>query len=214
MLAPPRKRAPPLGWLVPAVITGSLAPVAVLALRAGTHRLGPNPVATALNQLGLLALVFLVACLACTPARVVFGVTWPIRLRRTLGLLAFSTALVHFLTYAVVDQGLAVGPIVRDVTKRPFIAVGFAGLTLLVPLALTSTKRAVTRLGFARWKRLHRLSYVVAGLAILHFTMRVKADTREPLIWGAVTALLLVVRVADALRTGARARSKARAASG
>jgi sulfoxide reductase heme-binding subunit YedZ len=193
------------------VLTGSLVPFATLAFRAGTHRLGPNPIATALNQLGLLALIFLVACLACTPAKLVFGVTWPVRLRKTLGLLAFFTALIHFLTYAVVDQGLALGAVVRDVTKRPFIAVGFAGLVLLVPLALTSTKRALTRLGFARWKRLHRLSYVVAALAIIHFTLRVKADTREPLVWGAVLALLLGVRAVDGLRGPARARAKRRA---
>jgi sulfoxide reductase heme-binding subunit YedZ len=193
-------RPKPLDWLQPAVLTGSMAPFAAILIRAAQGRLGANPIATALNQLGLLALIFLIACLACTPLKIVTGKSWPIRLRKTLGLLAFFTALTHFLTYALLDQGLALGPIVRDVTKRPFIFVGFTALVLLVPLALTSTKESLQRLGFARWKRLHRLVYVVAILAVIHFVMRVKADTREPYAWAAVLALLFTVRLADAAR--------------
>src|SRR5688572_15258791 len=156
----------PLDWLQPAVLTGSMAPFAAILVRAVRGKLGANPIATAMNQLGLLALIFLVACLACTPAKILTGKSWPIRLRKTLGLLAFFTALAHFLTYALLDQGLSLGPIVRDVTKRPFIAVGFTALVLLVPLALTSTKESLQRLGFARWKRLHRIIYVVGALAV------------------------------------------------
>jgi sulfoxide reductase heme-binding subunit YedZ len=194
----------PLDWLVPAVLTGAAAPFVVLSIRAATGRLGANPIATALNQLGLLALTFLVCCLACTPAKIVFGVTWPIRIRKTLGLLAFYTACLHFFMYVVVDQGLRLRTVVADVTKRPFIAVGFIALALLVPLASTSTKDAVARLGFKRWKRLHRTVYAVAVLAVVHFVMRVKADTREPLLWGAAVAALLAVRLFD----GARGRKK------
>ena len=186
-----------LAWLVPAVLTGSAAPFALLAYHAATGQLGANPIATALNQLGLLALAFLVACLACTPLKVLFSVTWPIRIRRTLGLLAFGTATLHFLLYAVVDQGLRLGTVLNDVAKRPFIAVGFAAWLLLVPLALTSTKDAVVRLGFKRWKRLHRAVYLVAVLGAIHFRMRVKADAREPFVWLAVVAVLLVVRLFD-----------------
>ena len=198
----------PLGWLIPAVLTGAAAPFVVLAIKAATGRLGANPIATALNQLGLLALIFLVCCLACTPVKIVFGVVWPIRIRKTLGLLAFSTACLHFFTYAVVDQGLRLRTIVTDVTKRPFIAVGFIALVLLIPLASTSTKEAVVRLGFKRWKRLHRLVYAVAVLAVIHFVMRVKADTREPLLWGAVVAGLLSIRLFDGGRGAARARQR------
>ena len=190
-------RARPLDWLQPAVLTGSMAPFAAIFVRAVQGRLGANPIATAMNQLGLLALMFLVACLACTPLKVVTGKSWPIRLRKTLGLLAFFTALAHFLTYALLDQGLALAAIVRDVTKRPFIAIGFTALALLVPLALTSTKESLQRLGFARWKSLHRLVYVVAVLAVIHFVMRVKADTREPYVWATVLFVLFAVRVAD-----------------
>ena len=192
-----RERPRPLDWLVPAVLTGSAAPFVLLAYKAATGRLGANPIATALNQLGLLALVFLVASLACTPLKVVAGVTWPIRIRKTLGLLAFYTATSHFLLYTVVDQGLRLRTVLADVTKRPFIAVGFAAWLLLIPLAVTSTKGAVQRLGFKRWKAIHRLVYAVALLAAIHFRMRVKADAREPFIWLAIVAILLCVRLFD-----------------
>lgn len=194
-------RPKPLDWLQPAVLTGSLAPFAAILIRAIRGKLGANPIATALNQLGLLALIFLMACLACTPLKILTGKSWPIRLRKTLGLLAFFTALAHFSTYALLDQGLAVRAIVRDVTQRPFIAVGFIALVLLVPLALTSTKDALQRLGFAQWKRLHRLVYVVAVLGVVHFVMRVKADTREPYLWGAVLAFLFGVRILESRKS-------------
>jgi len=209
----PGSRPRPLTWLVPAVLTGAAAPFVVLAWKAATGRLGANPIATALNQLGLLALVFLVACLACTPLKVLFGVTWPIRIRKTLGLLAFYTATSHFLLYAVVDQGLRLGTVVEDVVKRPFIAVGFAAWLLLVPLAATSTKNAVIRLGFKRWKRLHRLVYAVAVLAAIHFRMRVKADAREPFVWLGIVAALLCVRLIDGGRDAPRARRRRSAAA-
>jgi sulfoxide reductase heme-binding subunit YedZ len=184
----------------------------VLAWKWARGALGANPVATALNQLGLLALVLLVACLACTPLRIVFGLNWPIRIRKTLGLAAFAAASCHFLVYVVVDQSLALGVLWADVIKRPFIAVGFIAFLLLIPLASTSTKKAVQRLGFARWKRLHRLVYVVGLLGVLHFYLRVKADTTEPWIHGIIIAGLLAVRLVDgarARRTERRSRSLA-----
>lgn len=195
-MAAPRKKSAPLSWLPSAILTGSLVPFAVLAHRVATHRLGPNPIATALNQLGLLALVFLLASLACTPLQLAFGVNWPIRIRKTLGLFAFFTASTHFFVYLVLDQGFAFSQMLADVGKRPFIAVGFAALVLLIPLALTSTKRALQRLGFAKWKRLHRIVYIVGGLAVLHFFLRVKASVREPAIYFGILALLLSTRVA------------------
>ncbi|HEX4339705.1 MAG TPA: protein-methionine-sulfoxide reductase heme-binding subunit MsrQ [Polyangiaceae bacterium] len=208
MSAPTRKHSAPLDWLIPAILTGSAAPFVLLVFKAATGRLGANPIATALNQLGLLALIFLVACLACTPAKILFGVAWPIRIRKTLGLLAFYTACAHFFLYAAVDQGLRLGSVLTDVVKRPFILVGFVALVLLVPLAATSTKAALTRLGFKRWKRLHRLVYLIAILAAIHFRMRVKADAREPFVWLAIVAVLLLVRLIDGFRGGARARKK------
>ncbi len=187
-------------WLQPAILTGSLVPFAVLAVRALGHGLGANPVTTALNRLGLLALIFLIASLACTPLKLLFRWTWPMRIRKTLGLVGFFTALAHFVVYFVIDHGVQLGAVIADVAKRPFIAVGFAALVLLVPVAVTSTKRSPARLGFARWKRVHQLVYVVGVLGVVHFYMRVKADTREPLVYAALLAGLFVVRLVDASR--------------
>jgi sulfoxide reductase heme-binding subunit YedZ len=120
--------------------------------------------------------------------------------RRTLGLLAFTYVAAHFLVYAVLDQGLAWGAIVEDISKRPFITVGFLGLLLLVPLAVTSTHAWVRRLGFPRWQRLHRLAYVAAVLGVVHFVWRVKKDITEPALYGAVLALLFAIRGAEALK--------------
>jgi sulfoxide reductase heme-binding subunit YedZ len=148
-----------------------------------------------MNELGLAALVLLVASLACTPARYLMGWTWPARIRRDVGLLAFLYAMLHFLTYLLLDQVVDLGAIVADIVKRPFITVGFAALVLLVPLALTSTKASIRRMGFVRWNRLHRLVYVAGALAVVHFFWRVKVDVTQPLVYGLVVAALLAGRV-------------------
>jgi len=189
-------------WLYPAVWMGSTLPFVVILLRATTGRLGANPIATALNQVGLLALIFLLASLACTPLKAMFGWTWQMQLRKTLGLFGFFAALLHFLVYVAIDQGLDFGIVMEDVAKRPFIAVGFTALLLLVPLAVTSTKSAPKRLGFATWKKLHRLAYVCAGLGVVHYFLRVKADVTEPLVYGGVLSYLLFARAVGALRQG------------
>ena len=204
-------RGGPRPWLKPAVFVAALAPLASLLLQAARRALGADPVAEALNRLGLTALVFLVASLACTPAREVLGWTWAIGLRRTLGLFAYFYACLHFATYAIVDQGLHGKAIVADVTKRPFILSGFAAFLLLTPLAATSTAAAVRRLGFPVWKRLHRLVYAAGALAAFHFWLRVKKDVREPAIYAAVLAALLAARVAVLVRD--RRRRAARAAT-
>jgi sulfoxide reductase heme-binding subunit YedZ len=182
-------------FIAPAIVTGWLLTLALLAYRAATHQLGANPIATALNQLGLLALVLLVASLSATPLKLALGVTWPLRARRTLGLLAFFTALLHFLLYLGPDQGFDIVEIIRDITKRPFIFVGFVALTLLVPLAWTSTKRAVQRLTFPVWQRLHRVVYLVALLAVLHFYLREKADHTQSLVYLALLLAGFAVRL-------------------
>ena len=189
------RRAGPLPWLKPGVFVGSLVPLAAILLRALRGELGANPIAQALNQLGLVALVFLVAALACTPLKTFFGWTWPIRLRRMLGLFGFFYALLHASTYAGLDQVLDGHAIWEDVTKRKFIFVGFAAFVLLIPLAATSTSGALKRLGYARWKRLHRLAYVAPLLGVVHFTWRVKKDVSEPVAYAVVLGALLLVRV-------------------
>jgi sulfoxide reductase heme-binding subunit YedZ len=193
-------RARPLPWLKPAVFVGSLVPLAAILLRATRGELGANPIAQALNQLGLVALVFLIAALACTPLKTLLGWTWPIRLRRMLGLFGFFYAVLHVSTYGGLDQLFDWHAIWADVTKRKFIFVGFAAFVLLIPLAATSTSGALKRLGYARWKPLHRLAYVAPLLAVIHFTWRVKKDVREPVTYAVVLGALLLVRVATSVR--------------
>ena len=181
-------------WLGPGVLIGSLIPLVWLIVDALAGRLGADPVATALNRLGLLALILLLASLCATPLRMMFAVTWPMRLRRQLGLSAFFYACLHFGVYVAVDQGFAWSAIVADVTERKFISVGFVALLVLVSLAITSTQRMRKRLGGVRWQRLHRLAYLAGGLGCLHFVWRVKRDLTEPAVYAALLALALWVR--------------------
>jgi methionine sulfoxide reductase heme-binding subunit len=197
------QRARPLPWLKPGVFVGALVPLAAILWRAAHGELGANPIAQALNQLGLVALIFLVAALACTPLKAAFGWTWPIRLRRMLGLFGFFYAVLHVSTYAGLDQMLDWHAMWLDVTKRRFIYVGFTAFVLLIPLAVTSTSGALKRLGYARWKRLHRLAYVAPILAVIHFTWRVKKDVREPVAYAVVLGALLLFRMAASWRARA-----------
>jgi sulfoxide reductase heme-binding subunit YedZ len=195
--------------LKPAVFTAALVPLASVLFDAARRQLGADPVNETLNRLGLTALALLVASLACTPLREILGWTWATGLRRMLGLFAFFYASLHFTTYVIVDQGLRARAILADVTKRPFIISGFAAFVLLVPLAWTSTAASVQRLGFARWKRLHRLAYLAGALAAFHFWLRVKKDVREPAIYAGILAALLLTRMAFWLRDARRRRATA-----
>jgi methionine sulfoxide reductase heme-binding subunit len=173
-------------------------------LAALSGRLGANPIEKVLNHTGYWTLVLLLASLVPTPVRILTGWGGAIRWRRMIGLFAFGYAVLHFTTYALLDQALDLPAVLEDIVKRPFIAVGFAALLLLVPLALTSNDRAVRRLGFVRWQRWHRLVYVSSVLGVVHFVWRVKADLREPLLFAAALAVLLGVRVVHALVRRAR----------
>jgi len=192
--------ARPVAWLGPGVIAGALVPLAAIALRASLNKLGADPIAKVENELGLSALIMLVASLACTPASRLLGWTWAIRIRRTLGLLAFMYASLHFLTYLFLDQGVDLGAIAADIVKRPFITAGFSALLLLTPLAFTSTKASIRRLGFRRWQRVHQLTYVAGILAIVHFIWRVKLDITQPAVYGWILGALLLIRLAYWLR--------------
>jgi sulfoxide reductase heme-binding subunit YedZ len=132
--------------------------------------------------------------LAITPLRRLTGWNRIIKVRRTVGLFAFFYVSLHFFLYLGLDQGFAWSFILEDVTDRPFITSGFFGFLLLVPLAVTSTKGWIRRLG-RRWQKLHRLVYVAAGLGVLHFYWKVKADTFWPLVAAVVLAALLLARV-------------------
>ena len=185
----------PYSWLKPGVLVGGLVPLFAIGFAGVRGKLGANPVAEALNDFGLLALVFLVASLAATPLKRLLGYTWPMRLRRMLGLFAFFYATLHLLTYVALDRAGEFATIVEDLVERPFITVGMLAWLLLLPLALTSRRSSIKQLGFKNWQRLHRLSYVVALLAIVHFLYRVKRDTSEPVAYGAIVLVLLGIRV-------------------
>jgi sulfoxide reductase heme-binding subunit YedZ len=200
----------PLPWLKPGVFVGALIPLAVTVWRGLQDRLGADVVATVLNQFGYLALTLLAASLLCTPLKIVAGWTWAIRLRRMLGLFAFFYAVLHFLTYFVIDQGLDLSAALSDIAKRKFILVGSLTLVILLALAITSPQKMVQRLGFARWKLLHRLAYLAGCLGAVHFIWRVKADFREPLIFAAIVAVGLALRAFDALRKPAKKPREAR----
>lgn len=183
-----------LPWLVPAVWVGGLLPVAVLGWDTVSGALGANPVQRATLQTGLLTLALLLLSLACTPLRLLTGWTWPARIRRALGLLAFGYGALHLGIY-LFDHGFTPGVMLEDVLERPFVTVGFLALLLLVPLALTSSPGSVRRLGFQAWTRLHRLAYAAAALGALHYFWGVKQDRTAPIIWAAVLLVLLLLRL-------------------
>jgi sulfoxide reductase heme-binding subunit YedZ len=178
----------------PLVFLLCLTPLGLLVWRALSDGLGANPVEAIVHFTGSWALRLLLVTLAVTPLRRLSGQPWLIRFRRMLGLFAFFYALLHFAAYLILDRALVWEDITTDLTKRPYIVVGFVALLLLVPLAITSTRGWIKRLG-RHWVTLHRIVYVIAILAVLHFLWLVKADTLEPLINAAVLAVLLAFRV-------------------
>jgi methionine sulfoxide reductase heme-binding subunit len=197
----------PVPWLKPAVFMGSLVPLAALVIRAARGTLSADPIREVLNQFGLLTLIFLIATLTLTPLRKLFGWTWPIRIRRMVGLFAFFYASLHFVTYVGADQSFRWSAILDDIVKRKFIFVGFTAFVCLVPLAITSTNGMVRRLGIARWQRLHRLAYVAPTLGVIHFIWRVKKDITQPATYGVVLAVLLAFRIVDAVRSRGKRRA-------
>jgi sulfoxide reductase heme-binding subunit YedZ len=196
-------------WLHAAVIAAGLTPLAWLALRAWRGELEAEPIKDVTHQTGIWTLRLLLASLAVTPLRKLTGVAALAPYRRTLGLLAFSYATLHLLTYALLDLWGAWDTLIEDVLKRPYITVGFAGFLCLVPLAVTSTRAWVRRLG-KRWVQLHRLVYVAGVAGCLHFLWLVKKDVREPLIYSGILAALFAARVLLRLRPSWAAATKAR----
>lgn len=178
------------------IIVLALIPFVRLVYHAFSGGLGTNPIEEVTHRTGWWTLAFLMMTLSVTPVRKLSGWGSLIKVRRTLGLFAYFYAALHFSTYIGLDQFFAFGFILEDVMDRPFITVGFTGFLLLTPLAITSTKGWVRRLGGKRWKALHSLVYVAAALGVLHFLWLVKADIREPAIFGLVLVTLLGYRVA------------------
>lgn len=170
-----------------------LLPACWLVYGAASDQLGANPAEALIRSTGDWTLRMLCLVLAVTPLRVVLKLSALARLRRMLGLYVYFYVVLHLLCYAWLDMGLDPGDIARDIAKRPFILVGFTAFVLLTPLAATSWNRAIRALGAARWQLLHRLVYVVAVLAILHFFwMRAgKNNFAEVQVYAAVLGLLL-----------------------
>lgn len=178
-----------------------LVPAAMLAYRTFVSGdLGANPVDTLLHETGRPALQILLATLAVTPIRRLTGWNGVIRLRRMLGLFAFTYALVHFSFYFTFDQVFSVAGVLDDVTKRRFILSGMVALASLLPLALTSTRGWIRRLGGKRWQKLHRLVYLAAAAGALHFIWKEKVLTAETVTYFVLVVGLLGFRLVEAMR--------------
>jgi len=181
--------------LKPLVFLAALTPFLFLAWRAFAGELSANPIEDITLTTGRWTLRFLMITLAVTPLRRLTGWQPAIRFRRMLGLFAFFYGTLHFLTYVVLDQFFGWAFILEDVAKRPYITVGFTAFVLMIPLAFTSTAGMIRRLGGRRWAWLHRLVYLSAAGGVVHYLWKVKADTRDPLFYAAVLAVLLGFRV-------------------
>jgi sulfoxide reductase heme-binding subunit YedZ len=192
-------RRTPAGWVVPAkvaVFLFGLYPLARIVLLGVLGDLTANPIEFVTRSTGLWTLVFLCITLAITPVRRLTGVNALVRFRRMVGLFAFFYVVLHFTTYVWFDKWFDVFAILKDITKRPFIMVGFAAFVLLIPLAATSPKIMVRKLG-RRWQMLHRLIYPIAALGMLHFWWMKsgKHDLILPKIYGTILIVLLGWRV-------------------
>ena len=172
----------------------ALAPAAWIAAGAFRGWLGVNPIEKVTHVTGLSALVLLLLTLAVTPVRRMARWNRLIQLRRPLGLFAFFYAFLHFSIWMALDLGFQLSWISEDIMERPYITVGFTAFVLLIPLAVTSTRGWIRRLG-RRWARLHRLVYITATLGVIHFYWLVKADTSLPLLFAGILTLLLASRI-------------------
>jgi sulfoxide reductase heme-binding subunit YedZ len=181
-------------WLIILTHFGALLPLARLIWNFFHDQLTANPIQYITFQTGKSALVLLILALACTPLNTVFGFRQVVGLRKSLGLYAFLYATFHFLTFVGLDYGFDPSLLKEAIFKKRYALVGFAAFLTLLPLAITSTRGWMRRLG-KNWKRLHRLIYLAALLAVIHFVWLVKSDIREPLAYGAVVVLLLVLRL-------------------
>jgi methionine sulfoxide reductase heme-binding subunit len=181
-------------WIKPILFVVCLIPLGQLAYRAYDADLGANPIDTVTRFTGSWALIFLLASLAVTPLRRLTGWHELIKFRRMLGLYAFFYALLHFSTFVGLDHFFDLNRIGKDILKRPYVTAGFTAFVMMIPLALTSTAGMIRRLG-KRWQQLHRLVYLAAIAAVIHFYWLVKSDIRRPAQYAAVLALLFGYRL-------------------
>src|SRR5712691_3082504 len=171
-----------------------LVPLTLLLWDVYHHRVGANPLEFVTRTTGMLTLVFLLITLAVTPVRKLAGLNWLVKFRRMLGLFAFFYGFLHLMTYVWFDRFFNLRSAAQDILARPFIAVGLTAFFLMIPLAITSTNKMVKRLGGKRWSRLHKVVYLAGIGGALHYWMLVKSDTRLPLTFAFMLALLLGFR--------------------
>jgi sulfoxide reductase heme-binding subunit YedZ len=181
--------------LKPLVFLACLLPLAHLAWKGFHDELGANPIEVITHSTGLWTLIFLLVTLTITPARKLLGLPELIRFRRMLGLFAFFYGCLHFVTYIWLDKFFDLHDMIKDIAKRPFITVGFTGFVLMIPLAASSTRKMIQRLGGKRWQWLHRLIYVSAAAGAVHFYWLVKKDVTLPVVYGGILAGLLGYRI-------------------
>jgi sulfoxide reductase heme-binding subunit YedZ len=172
----------------------ALVPLAWLIFDYLTDNLTFNPIQAATFRTGRYAIVLLVLSLACTPINTIFGFRQAIKVRRALGLYAFMYASIHFMIFLGVDYGFDIGLIFEEIVNKRYIIAGFTAGLILLPLAITSTKGWMRRLGI-RWKQLHKLVYLAGLLAVTHYIWVVKSDYRVPLTVGVIIVLLLLTRI-------------------
>ena len=176
-----------------AIHIGALIPMASLLWDFWSYQFGADPIREITLRTGRSALTLLVLSLACTPLHIVLGWEQLIRLRKPLGLYAFLYACFHGLTFVWLDYGLQPGLISEAIFQKPYALAGFVTFVLLVPLALTSNRWSMRKLG-RKWKQLHKLVYLIAALALLHFFWLVKGAYTQPLMYAGVVGLLLLMR--------------------
>lgn len=194
-------------WLLVLTHLGALLPLALLIWDFSQNQLTANPIQEATFRTGKTALVLLVLSLACTPVNIILGLRQVLPLRKVLGLYAFMYVSLHFLIFVWLDYGLDWELLKEAIFEKRYALVGFAAFVVLMPLAITSTKGWMKRLG-KNWKRLHRFVYLAALLAVVHYVWLVKTDIREPLMYGAVLSLLLLVRLPGLRKVISNSRQK------
>jgi DMSO/TMAO reductase YedYZ heme-binding membrane subunit len=177
------------------VLVNGLVPLALLVWDQSHNKLGANPQNFLILTTGMMTLIFLMLTMAVTPLRKVTGLNWLIQFRRMLGLFAFFYGCLHFLCFFSLDRAFSISSTLTEMLKRKYLILGGTALIAMIPLAITSTNGMIKRLGGKRWRALHRLAYVAAIAGVIHYYMQVKADTRQPLVFAAVLAVLLGYRL-------------------
>jgi methionine sulfoxide reductase heme-binding subunit len=182
-------------YFKPVVFLACLTPLASLLWRGFHAELGANPIEAITHGTGDWTLRFLLITLSISPLRKITGQYSLISFRRMLGLFAFFYGTLHLMTYVWLDRFFDVHEMLHDIAKRRFITAGMTGFALMIPLALTSSKWAIRKLGGKRWQMLHRLIYASAAAGAIHYIWLVKADLRKPLEYAAILGLLLAYRI-------------------